>query len=85
MIVQTLFMIWFSLSIFLCIAVNMALLSFLSRRGIKTRSLFHGTPGYLDRIYIDWCKAHNKPYLPVIVLRCALLFSAILAVIFFRA
>ena len=84
MVLKTLFLIWFSLSIILAVFGNLALLFFLSRKGVKTRFLWRGTPGYLDKVYIDWCKENNKPYLPVITIRWLLILSIILAMMFFK-
>jgi hypothetical protein len=78
------FAIWFVLSIVLTIFGNFALLWFLSRKGVRTRFLWRGTPGYLDAFYINWCKENNKPYRLVMTLRWAFIFSLILAVTFFK-
>ena len=78
------FIIWFALSIFLAVFGNLALLGFLSSKGVETRFGLSGTPGYLDKLYIDWCREHNKPYRLVIAVRWASLFSTILAFIFFK-
>ena len=84
MTIKILFAIWFSLSIALTVFGNLALLLFLSRKGVKTRSPWRATPGYLDWFYISWCKENNKPYLLVITLRWLLILSCILAVSFFK-
>jgi hypothetical protein len=84
MTIKILFAIWFSLSILLTIGGNLALKSFLNRADVKTIFGLQGTPGYLDMVYIKWCKENNKPYLLVITLRWALILSSILAMSFFK-
>ena len=69
MTIKVLFAIWFSLSILLTVGGNLALKSFLNRKDVKTIFGLQGTPGYLDAVYIRWCKENNKPYLLVITLR----------------
>ena len=84
MIIKTIFIIWFSLSILLTVGGNLALKSFLNRKDVKTIFGLQGTPGYLDVVFIKWCKENNKPYLLVITLRWLLILSSILAVTFLK-
>jgi len=46
-------------------------------------SALSGTPGYLERKYINWCRQNGKTYKFVITIRIVLLINAILAAIVF--
>jgi hypothetical protein len=81
MTLQILFIVWFSVSVMLGLCGNIVMQSFLTRRGVNTSSLMRGMPGYLDKLYIDWCKANDKPYIFIIFLRWIVFLSAILAII----
>jgi hypothetical protein len=79
--IQALLGLWFTVSLLLCIAGNFVIVRFLGRRGLKTKFVLISTPGYLDILYVKWCKENNKSYAVVVALRILLFLSVVLAAI----
>jgi hypothetical protein len=75
---------WFAISIVSCVAGNLAFLFFLKKRGIGMRRGLRGTPGYLDLLYVRWCRRTQRSWLLIICLRIAGFINAVLSAVFFK-
>jgi len=66
---------------------TMALYRFLKSKGVFVTFFGTGTPGYLDFLYIRWCKENSINYWPRILLRLVILAGIAFAAYFvaFRA
>jgi len=74
--------IWFVPSVLAAVLSQFILVTWLKSKGcLKWFDPFAGMPGYVDKIYINWCVANNRPFKRVILIRkillCNGLFSAI--------
>ena len=70
---------WGLLAMTIAIFENFTFHSQLKTKGLAIRSLFAGTPGYLDFVYFKWCKENSKNPFPRLILRLVLLSNVILA------
>jgi predicted secreted protein len=67
-------MIWFAVSVALAVIGNGAELSF----------FWAGTPGYLDNVYVKWCRTRGQsPNRWLLIFRVVSIISALIAGIFF--
>lgn len=80
-------MVWFFLSVVAAIVFRLLLVGWLRRRNVISMfNILAGTPGYSEFLYINWCKANNRPDRTVIWISLALLVNlAISGIIFVTA
>ena len=72
--------VWFCLSVLFAVGMNIFLhVSLWKKSLVNFFDVYAGTPGYLDRIYIGWCKDNCRSHKFVIAIRIASLASVILA------
>jgi hypothetical protein len=71
--------VWFMVSVVVEIFGNLAFLVWLRRQGAAIRFGWAGMPGYLDRVYVDWCRAQGRSPGHVVLLRRLSLANMILA------
>jgi hypothetical protein len=72
---------WLAASIILLLLQQAFLWVFLRRKHVQMRHLYVGTPGYLEHLYIRWCREHGRGYLTMIIVRVVLILSIIVAVL----
>ena len=75
--------IWFVVSIFVEVASATALWMWLRRRHVPLIFGLTGTPGYLERAYLKWCRSQGRSGRRILVLRAISTINAILSVIAF--
>lgn len=74
-----LLLVWFGLSIAIAVLGNFAFYLWLLQKGVRVRFAFAGTPGYLDFLYVQWCRENRVPARPVIAVRLLLFLNVIAA------
>lgn len=72
-------MLWFCLAVLLEIGSSVALRWFLKRRGVYVSPMLYGVPGYLEWLYVRWCRTEGRVANVVVASRMLLLANAIAA------
>jgi len=75
--------IWFASSVLIAVVGNFAFWIWLRRRGIKLIFGLVGTPGYLDYVYLKWCREQGRSGKAIIILRVLSVSNVIAAGIVF--
>jgi hypothetical protein len=79
---QAIIYVWFALAVLVEIVSSFVLWLLLRRRGVRLSFGLTGVPGYLERIYKDWCRNQGRSSKRVLLLRAASLVDLIVAAIF---
>jgi hypothetical protein len=75
---ETVFLIWFSASISLAIGTQFLLALYLERCCfVRVKQFYIGVPGYLDRLYIQWCRENGRDYRAIIMARRIILLNLV--------
>jgi len=73
-------MIWFCASVSFAVVGNFLFWLWLHRRNVKMIFVLTGTPGYLDKVYIEWCKSRGlRPNKKLLIFRATSFVSAIIS------
>jgi hypothetical protein len=77
-------MIWFAVSVALAVIGNVIFLIWLVCKGAELSFFWAGTPGYLDNVYVKWCRTRGQsPNRWLLIFRVVSIISALIAGIFF--
>ena len=74
--------IWFMASIVVEVFGNAAFVSWLRRQGAEVRFAWVGIPFYVDRVYAEWCRAHEREPGKILLLRKISLVNVAVAAFF---
>ena len=70
---------WFASAIAVAVIGNFVFLIWLQKLGVRGIFGLAGTPGYLDYVYVVWCRTHGRSPRLIIALRCLSLANVIAA------
>jgi hypothetical protein len=82
-IVEIFIMIWFSVSVIIEIVGNIVLRNWLRHRGVKLIFVLTGTPGYLEGVYLKFCRSQGQSATRVLTLRVISMINIIIVGIIF--
>lgn len=71
--------IWFGLAVLTEVTSSFFLWLFLRRHGMDMIFGFTGMPGYLERIYLGWCRREGRSGKTVVVLRTLSIVNVLIA------
>jgi len=72
---------WFASGVIIAVIQNFVFMYWLKKQGVRFNFGLAGTPGYLDCIYVKWCKSQGRSPKRILLLRVLCLANAILAAI----
>ena len=78
---RIIFLVWFATSVLIEVFSSVALCMWLRASGVKVSPFFYGLPGYLERLYAQWCQEHGRSATAVLVFRRASFVNFIVAAI----
>jgi hypothetical protein len=67
----------FVLPVLILLISQTAMWRFLINRGVKVPFVLAGTPGYLDRLFLNWCADNNRSFAWVVVVRALAIITII--------
>ena len=79
--VQLILVFWFASAVAIAVLGNFVFLLWLQKRGVRLFLGLAGTPGYLDYIYIRWCKTQGRSPKFILYLRCLSFVNVIAATV----
>jgi hypothetical protein len=79
MVSQAAVEIWFIVSILVGVSTNVGLLVWAIRSKRSFSFMLAGMPGYLDALYVDWCREKGRPFAGMLWLRALSLLSLVAA------
>ncbi len=74
-----LFGVWFAFSVLLEVGSSVALYYWLRANGVAVSWLRYGFPGYLESLYVQWCRSQERSPRRVVVVRIFSLANVIAA------
>jgi hypothetical protein len=74
-------LVWFVLAVLIEIASSVLLLLWLRRRGVLPVFGLTGVPGYLERVYLEWCRTQGRSWKRVVVLRTLSILNVVLSAV----
>lgn len=78
---QLIVVLWFCSAIAIAVFGNLVFLIWLKKLGVRPILGLAGTPGYLDYVYVRWCRTQRRSPSLILALRCLSLVNVILAAI----
>ena len=81
--IETLMIIWFGVSVLVEIITTIYFYYWLRRQGVKLIFSLSGAPGYMERVYREWCHSQGRSSIGIIIMRSILLLNCIMAGIVF--
>ncbi len=78
---QLIIVFWFASAVAIAVIGNFVFLFWLQRQRVRFCLGLAGTPGYLDYIYIRWCKTQGHPPTFILFLRWLSFANAIIAAV----
>lgn len=74
---------WFGISVLFELGSSLALRWFLRRRGVHVSSMLFRAPGYLERLYVQWCRTEGRTSNLVVTIRIVSIVNVVAAAICF--
>jgi hypothetical protein len=72
--------IWFGVSVLALIVARFVFWIWLTKRGARVSWFWAATPGYLEKVYVDWCRETGRPTGMWIFWSWALLINALASI-----
>ncbi len=79
--IQVIGFLWFASAIFIAVIQNVIFMHWLKKQGVRLIFGLAGTPGYLDYVYLNWCKNQGRSPKRILMLRALCLANVILAAV----
>jgi hypothetical protein len=80
---RTIVVVWFMCSVLIEVIGNAVFYYWLRRKGIPLSSLFAGTPGYLDWVYVRWSRERHHSPKRLLLMRALSLMNMVAAAVVF--
>ena len=75
--------IWFVTAVLVELFSSMGLCFWLRSRGVRVSPFCYGMPGYMERLYKQWCETHGRSAKGFVIFRAVALVNCVLALIAF--